>query len=187
VQDVKKALRARLRAEIRALSDEERAVSDEAIFQNLVALPEYRAAETVFAYWSVGNEVSTRRLLRHALTAGKRLALPVIHGKGEMGFRRMEGALVTGRFYDIPEPPESAEALTPRPGDILIVPALCYDRALYRLGQGGGYYDRILARYEDVFSAGVCREGLLLDSVPRESHDRAVDCLVTEKGAARPQ
>jgi len=187
VQDAKKALRAQLRAAIRTLPDKERDESDGAIFQYLIALPEYRAAGTVFAYCSVEHEISTRGLLRHALDAGKRVALPAVLGGGEMVFRALQGELVTGSFYGIPEPQADAAELLPEKGDLVLVPALCYDRAGYRLGQGGGYYDRFLARYPAVFSVGLGRACLLQERLPREAHDRPVDCLVTEKGAARPR
>ena len=76
--------------------------------------------------------------------------------------------------------------MEPEKGDLLIVPALCFDRQGYRLGQGGGYYDRYLEKYDGVFTAGLCRAALLMDAVPREEHDRRVDCVVTEENAARP-
>jgi 5-formyltetrahydrofolate cyclo-ligase len=79
----------------------------------------------------------------------------------------------------IPEPDDAAPRLEPCPGDLILVPALTFDRNGYRLGQGGGYYDRFLSAH-DLFSVGLARDVLLLDDVPRESHDQCVSCLVTE-------
>ncbi len=140
----------------------------------------------MFAYCSVGREVDTRRLLAHALRCGKRLALPQVRGGGEMVFRALTGALVTGRFYDIPEPAADAPEINPRPGDILVVPALCFDRDGYRLGQGAATMTAPWPLSGSVLR-GLARAGLLQERLPRETHDRAVHCVVTEKGAARPQ
>ena len=77
-----------------------------------------------------------------------------------------------------------AEALLPGRGDALIVPALCCDEGGYRLGQGGGYYDRLLSGCRAV-SICLCRERLLRKKIPREWNDLAVDIVVTEERALR--
>ena len=104
---------------------------------------------------------------------------------GAMDFALYDGALVEG-LYGIPEPGPDAERVEPESGDIIIVPALCFDRQGYRLGQGGGYYDRWLELHPGLFSVGLCRERFLQERVPREAHDMCVRCVVTEKEAARP-
>jgi 5-formyltetrahydrofolate cyclo-ligase len=68
--------------------------------------------------------------------------------------------------------------------DFIIVPALTYDREGYRLGVGGGYYDRFLLR-TNAFTAGVARERIMRDMLIHEAHDIPVKCVVTEKNAAR--
>ena len=182
----KHSLRTSVRARIRSLDPAYRAESDAKIFQNLIALPEYQAAETVFAYFSVKGEADTRRLLAAAAAAGKRVALPVVLGDGQMVFALAQSTLVPGKSFAIPEPDAESPRIEPQKGDILIVPALCFDRQGYRLGQGGGYYDRYLEKYPGIFTAGLCREKLLMDAVPREPYDRRVDCVVTELQTARP-
>lgn len=182
----KKVLRKEIRAKIRDMDPDYRAESDEGIFRNLTALPEYAAARTVFAYFSVNGEADTHRLIEHALKSGKRVALPVVLGDDRMVFALAGGELVSGALYSIPEPDENSLRAEPEKGDLLIVPALCFDKNGYRLGQGGGYYDRYLEKYDGVFTAGLCRQALLMDAVPREAHDRRVDCVVTEKDTARP-
>ena len=63
--------------------------------------------------------------------------------------------------------------------DLVIVPALCYDRKGFRLGYGGGHYDRWLADYTGL-TVGMCRDATLQDAVPTEPHDRPVQTIVTE-------
>ena len=98
--------------------------------------------------------------------------------------RYLPGELQEGRFFGILEPDEHAPRLEPEKGGLIIVPALAYDRGGYRMGQGGGYYDRYLSA-RDLFSVGIGRDCLLCDSVLREEHDTPVDCLVTETGVYR--
>ena len=81
--------------------------------------------------------------------------------------------------FGIWEPPESAPLLAREEIQLALVPALCYDRERYRLGFGGGYYDRWLSGFPG-FTVGRCREGVLQPQVPREAHDQRVDLLLTE-------
>ena len=116
------------------------------------------------------------------LERGQTVALPISLPEGEMVFAEyLPGQLQTGRFFGILEPGEDARRLEPADGDLIIVPALAYDRSGYRMGQGGGYYDRYLSARR-LFSVGIGRDCLLCDRVIRETHDAPVNCLVTERG-----
>lgn len=159
--------------------------SNAGILENLLALPEYRKAPRVFSYYSVGREVDTRAFLRCAQADGKELYLPVIQGTGEMVFTRFfrESDLTAG-VLNIPEPRWGAPRACPTEEDLLVIPGLCFDGEGYRLGQGGGYYDRYLARHLGR-TAGLCREALYAEAVPREPHDRPVTLLITESRVVR--
>ncbi|MGE4353636.1 MAG: 5-formyltetrahydrofolate cyclo-ligase [Oscillospiraceae bacterium] len=182
----KKALRKEIREKIRDMDPEYREKSDAGIFENLIGLPEYKKAGAIFAYFSINGEADTHHIIRYSLERGKKVALPVILGEGTMTFALAEGKMISGALYRIPEPDAGAQRIAPKPGDLIIVPALCFDSGGYRLGQGGGFYDRFLEKYAGVFAVGLCREALFLDEVPRERHDMAVRCVVTEKRTARP-
>jgi 5-formyltetrahydrofolate cyclo-ligase len=82
-------------------------------------------------------------------------------------------------MLNIPAPPDTAPIIAPEELDLVIVPALAYDSAGYRLGYGGGYYDRYL---HDIpaFTVGLARERLIVGELPTEQHDIAVKCVVTE-------
>ena len=162
--------------------------SNAKIAEAVTALPEYIAANRVFAYYSVGREVDTHEVIIDALNRGKTVALPVVYGDGIMEYAvitSLSGNLVGGQL-SIPEPDVNAPRITPAEGDFLLVPALRFDEDGFRLGQGGGYYDRLLSGCK-AFSAGLCREQMLMPAVPREAHDMGVACLITEKKAARLQ
>ncbi len=155
------------------------AKSNNAITSKVITHPLFKEAKTVFCYVSMNNEVDTRSIIKYALREGKSVCVPlcepegkmtpyVIYSLGEMS----EGA------YGIPEPPIGA----PKGEDIdlCIVPCVCADQECYRVGQGGGYYDRFLADFEGK-SMLLCRDVLVHESVPRKEHDLPCDLLITEK------
>ena len=179
----KKTLRTEIKARIAALDSDYISKSDHAIAQNIVSLPEFISASRVFTYLSIGREVDTRKIIEHCLKIGKTLALPHSYENGIMDFVLLDrpvDELQLGMF-GIPAPSEASEKLIPEKGDIILVPALCYDENFYRLGRGGGYYDRYLSAFR-IFSVGLCREKQLLASVPTDEFDMRVDCIVTENG-----
>ncbi|MDR0916029.1 MAG: 5-formyltetrahydrofolate cyclo-ligase [Oscillospiraceae bacterium] len=177
----KSALRREITAAVEQLDPAYIASSDEGIARHVLALPEYIAARTVLLYVAVGREIATDAIIRDALARGKTVCVPESLPQGIMVSRQITslGELTHGRF-GIPAPPDDAPEITPDALDFVLVPAMTYDRAGYRLGRGGGYYDRYLPRTH-AFTAGVARERLLLDSVPREPHDAAVRRVVTEQ------
>lgn len=180
--DEKSLLRARIKEQTAALDDEYISASDEGILSRLLSLPAFGQAKRVFVYCSVGKEPDTRGLIKFCLDSGKEIALPRSYSGGRMDFALLTcpvEALPKGPF-GIPQPPEVLDAVDAEKGDVIIVPALCFDEGLHRLGHGGGYYDRFLENTK-ALSIGLCRERLVLDSVPAEPFDRPVDMLVTEK------
>lgn len=182
LKEQKQASRKALRRRIAGLSEKELEKSNLEIYNNLSRLPQILSAETVFLYCSTGHEVDTHRLIGFLLERGQTVALPVSLPDGEMVFKEyIPGGLQEGLFFGILEPGENAKRLEPKDGDLIIVPALAFDRSGYRMGQGGGYYDRYLTGRK-LFSVGIGRNCLLCDEVIREPHDEPVDCLVTESG-----
>lgn len=82
--------------------------------------------------------------------------------------------------FGIQEPPLDAPLLSKEEIDLVLVPAVCYDRQGYRLGFGGGYYDRWLSQFSG-FTVGLCRNCILQDHVPLEPHDQSVQVLITDQ------
>lgn len=181
----KDALRAQLRARLSQSDPAENAACDVRITQQVLSLPAFQAAERIFAYCSVVPEVDTHAILAQARRRGKTVALPVTQPDGKMQFARYDGALVPGRF-GIPQPPHSAQILLPQSGDLMLIPALAYDRTGRRLGRGGGYYDRFLARV-DCCTVGLIRAAFLLDALPAEWNDVPVSAVITEDGVLQTQ
>ena len=178
---IKEKLREQIHAEIAALPDDYVSDSDKGIFLQVKSLKEYINARNIFIYHSVGKEPDTLGIINDALTIGKTVAIPRCYKGGAMEPRVIRNLdELRPSMLGIPAPPDSAEVAGPEELELIIVPALTYDRAGYRLGYGGGYYDRYLLR-TSAFTVGLARERLIMDELPREPHDIAVKCLITEK------
>lgn len=148
-------------------------------------LPETQAS--IALYCPVGDELDTAHLNAHLLAAGHRVLLPVVlDPEGVLTFRefRMDTPLVEGA-YGIPTPPESAPQGEP---DIIVTPLLGVRRDGARLGMGGGFYDRTLAKYRaagDVLAIGYGYDAQQMDRFPVMEHDEFLDGFVSENGAVR--
>jgi 5-formyltetrahydrofolate cyclo-ligase len=181
----RKARRVELRQHRLALSPAERKPLWEKIGQTVeAAFPELEAAELGF-YWPFRGEVDPLPLVRRLVARGARAALPVVvdrHGPVEFWAWRPGQKLVPG-VWDIPVPAER-EPLQPT---ALLAPLLGFDRRGYRLGNGGGYYDRTLAALEPrPFAIGIGLELGRLDTIHPQPHDVPMDAIVTEAGLYWP-
>ena len=182
---IKDELRGVVRGQIVELEQEYIESSDLGIFQNITALPEFKSAETLMIYYSVGREPDTVKIARYALELKKRVAFPFCYRGGIMDARLVSSLdELKPAMLGIPAPAADSAVIAPDELDLIIVPALTYDAHGFRLGYGGGYYDRYLPQTR-AFKVGAAREKLLWGDLPHEPHDVSVDCLVTEKQAAR--
>lgn len=178
----KKQLRTQVRKELATLSSEELTKSDQAMFDAFLALPQVQQAKTIFAFWGIpGKEPDTAKLIGKLVAQGKVIGLPRMLPEHQMEVRQYcpDRPLVQVSF-GISEPGEDCPLMDKEEIDLILVPAVCYDRQGYRLGFGGGYYDRWLEHFTG-FRAGLCREAVLQDKVPTEAHDSRVDLLLTER------
>lgn len=145
------------------------------------------AGTVVAGYWPMTGEADPRGLMAALHARGARLSLPCVPGRDmALVFRDWSfgEALVPGAF-GTHEPGPAAPPLVP---DVLLVPLLAFDAAGYRLGYGGGYYDRTLAdlrKTHPVVAIGVAFGGQEVDSVPCEDTDEPLDFLVCETGVRR--
>ena len=148
-------------------------------------LPVSRNAQNniISAFHSVGTEISTVEFFDKLVAEGWTTALPVVVAKNTpLVFRQWAPGdkLVPGR-WDIKVPPEMAPEVQP---DVLLVPMLAFDRRGYRLGYGGGFYDRTLEKLralKKVTAIGIAYAGQEIDTVPRDSHDQLLDWIMTER------
>jgi 5-formyltetrahydrofolate cyclo-ligase len=179
----KAALRKKIIQQTDALPADYLKESDKRIFEIIKEMPEFKSAQTIFSYYSLGWEPDTIKLMEYALRQGKTVALPVCFKGGIMEARAV-GSLseLSESWYHLLEPLDSTRVIPPEALDFIIVPALAFDQKGYRLGRGGGYYDRFLMKTQ-AFTAGVTRERLMAGMLPRDAHDIPVQCVVTEERA----
>ncbi len=129
-----------------------------------------------FVYLSFGSEVSTKALVRSLLCAGKRVCVPRIFG-GEMAAAPLTGRLARSA-YGFLQPAGGEDA----PCDVVFAPLLAADERGYRLGYGGGYYDRYFAAHPEALRVGLAYAGQAVEVLPHGEGDLPLDALVTELG-----
>ena len=154
--------------------------SDKKIFQNLLKIPQYKKAETIFCFVSTPGEVDTREIIKNALSNNKRVCVPRCLKLGVMHAHEIKSLddLQPGK-YDIPEPKEHCPPIAPHEIDFAIIPCVTCNKQGHRLGYGGGFYDRYIQN-QTFTKAALCRQSLLHDDIPLEPHDMAVDIVVTD-------
>ena len=156
------------------------AASDAEISARVLALPEWQKAACVFIYVSVRTEPDTHRLIRAALEAGKCVAVPLCGAPGQMDAREIISLdELLPRAFGLLEPSETAPVVPPEDFDLAIIPCVAADERGYRLGHGGGYYDRYLPQMSCP-RVCLCRGRELLSEVPVEPTDAPMDMIITE-------
>lgn len=152
------------------------------LFLARLSLP---AGTAISFYWPMRNEIDPRPLVMHLHRAGHPCALPHVIAKGQpLGFRAWHPGLVMikGSYGELIPGPEQPSV---RP-DILLVPFLAFDRRGYRLGYGGGYYDRTITALREtggVVAIGVGFGDQEVSVVPSHDRDAVLDWVVTEREA----
>jgi len=141
----------------------------------------------VSAFFPYQSEIDTRPLLGRLAGEGWTTSLPIVLALGHpLEFRRWApGEPTIAGKWDIPRPPEDAQLVEP---DVLLVPLLSFDRRGYRLGYGGGFYDRTLERlrlHKPVVAIGVAYSIQEVDSVLHDHHDQLLNYVMTEKELIR--
>jgi len=175
-------LRKEILARRKALSKEERKALSRKILQHFLESPFFSKARTIFLYASFGSEVETFELIGKAILRGKLIALPRTHlREKKLSFHRLYtlGELVPGP-YGILEPPGTNLEIPLERADLVIVPGVAFDRRGYRLGYGGGFYDRLLSKTR-VLKIALAFALQVLPKIPTKAHDIRVDYIFTER------
>lgn len=175
----KAALRASLRQRRKAVPPVQRDAASQAIAERVIAgLSSPSLA--IAGYWPVGSELDPRPLMQRLIERGATIALPVVAGaEAPLLFRawQPDDPLTEGRFGL--EPSWERPILIP---DMLLVPLVGFDADLYRLGQGGGFYDRTMALYPACRRIGLAFACQEVPAVPRGPFDLPLHAVITENG-----
>lgn len=188
MQDIvaeKKALRALARARRAAAGAEAAARASAEACAALLARLSPAPAEAVSGYWPMGGELDLRPALHGFAATGARVLLPVVVARdAPLAFRRwLPGDALVPAGFGTSVPGPSLPEGTP---DILLVPLLAFDARGFRLGHGGGYYDRTIAALRGsgrpVRAVGVAFACQEMERVPVEEFDQRLDAVATERG-----
>ena len=182
----KQALREQARKNRIAQKDKE-AVS-KTICETFMALPAYQSAKTVMWYVDAGSEVRTRHSLPDALTHGKRVVVPwCIVETNELALFLLEdmSELVAGAYKILEPKPELRvlhhKKVRPEELDLVMVPGTAFDVHGGRMGQGKGYYDRLLATARpDAPLVALAFDCQIFEEIPVAPHDVFMDQVLTE-------
>lgn len=179
----KAILRKSILSQLRDLSQQEHDQHSTAILEKLLEDPIFQSAQTVGLTISRYPEVNIMPLIEHCWHLGKRVAVPKCDPqKRTMTFRLLESLDQLEMVYmDLQEPNEAmTTAIYAEDIDLLIVPGVVFMETGYRIGFGGGYYDRYLTGYRGA-TRSLAFDMQITDSVPIESHDIPVEGIITEK------
>lgn len=178
--DKKAAIRSHIRALRRELTDGEIRAASISAAARIISVPAFSKAKLLLSYKPAKNEIDPSEIDLIAQREGKRVAYPLCIESG--GLRlfvpKTPDAFSVGR-YGILEPDISkSDEVFAEDLDLIIAPGIAFDSACARLGQGGGYYDRLLKKTR-AYTVGIGYDFQIIADIPHEAHDIALDCVIT--------
>ena len=144
---MKKTLRKETIAAMKELPQSVKAEADSQLTQRFIQLPAFQEAQTLATYLSMGHEFSTASLIQAALQSGKRVCVPRTYPQGRMEFVEYDPKMVEKTRFGLLEPNETGKVVDQSKIDLIHVPGVVFQSKGYRIGYGGGYYDRYLADF----------------------------------------
>ena len=153
--------------------------------ERLVNTDVYKKAEWIFPYVNYGSEVETVTLIEMSLKQGKKVAVPLLINPREnkMVFQQIDELKNINKVhYGIMEPErDDSRFVEPTDKTLIIVPGIAFDVNGYRLGYGGGYYDRYLSDHTMLANYGLGFEMQIVDRILIDGYDVRLDGLITEE------
>lgn len=174
----KNEIRRKIKAMKSMLLETEKLESAERVFERLEQTVAFIMANKILMYHSLPDELSTHRFLRKWADR-KQFYLPRVNGVNLDILPYDESRLELGSFHI--EEPTGQNTVNADEIEVIVVPAVAYDRKGNRLGRGKGFYDRLLASTRAT-KIGVAYEFQIVDEVPTEPHDVAMDIVISPEG-----
>ena len=144
---MKKSLRKQVLQELKALSKEEKQNINEWLTDQLLQHPFYKEAKTIATYLSFPHEFQTAKLIEQAQKDGKTILIPKTYPHGKMDFVVYKPEQLERNSFGLLEPQGAFTIVEPSQIDLIHVPGLAFNSSGYRIGYGGGYYDRYLEHF----------------------------------------
>lgn len=166
------------------ISKEEFKTMGQAMLEQLSRLPEYQEAHTVFCFVGAKGEPDTFPILKQIVADHKQLCVPKVTSMSDMAIIAIAdySSLMPGAF-GIQEP-IAGKVVFSRDIDLAIVPCQAATEQCFRLGHGGGYYDRFMNHYNGK-SVLLCPDALVMEDLPVEAHDCPTTLMITESRTIR--
>lgn len=179
----KAELRRNIIKQRQSLSEKEWRIKSQAICTNICNSSLFNQAKTVLAYFSFRQEPDLSNLFLDNTNNAKNWGFPRCVDKSLIWHLWTEDKLITGK-YGIKEPTPRAPIINPHQVDLILVPCVACDYRSYRLGYGGGYYDRLFSspEWESIPTIGIVFANAYLPQVPVEAWDKKLDNICTETG-----
>ncbi len=173
----KQELRRQIRARKRAMTEEEIVQKSTRLGELLFRSEAYRQASTIYGYLPYNQEVRTVPMLEQALRDGKKVAVPKCYGD-EMRFLYMTDLSQVAKGYaGIPEPIADGPVAEDETA-LVLMPGLAFDSQGHRIGYGGGFYDKFLAREPGHPTLALCYDFQMLPELDTEEFDIPVDTVI---------
>ena len=177
---MKAELRKQVLHEIKAISQEQKQAMDQALTERFLNHPFYQEAKTIATYLSFPHEFQTQELIEQALKDGKKVLIPKTYPKGRMEFVVYDPQQLVKTSFGLLEPQGDLEVVEPSQIDLIHVPGLAFKTEGYRIGYGGGYYDRYLEHFagQSLSTIYPCQ----IQDFNSEDHDIAVQEVLIDEG-----
>ena len=144
---MKAELRKKILQEMKALSQEQKQAMDRALTERFLQHPFCQEAKVIATYLSFPHEFQTQELIERVLKDGKKVLIPKTYPKGRMDFVVYDPQQLVKTSFGLLEPQGDLEVVEPSQIDLIHVPGLAFTTEGYRIGYGGGYYDRYLEHF----------------------------------------
>ena len=144
---MKSELRKLVLQEMKAISQEQKQTIGQALTERLLQHPFYQDAKVIATYLSFPHEFRTQELIEQALKDGKKVLIPKTYPKGRMDFVVYDPQQLVKTSFGLLEPQGDLEVVDASQIDLIHVPGLAFTTEGYRIGYGGGYYDRYLEHF----------------------------------------
>ena len=177
---MKSELRKQVLQEMKAIPRKQKQAIDQALTEGLLQHPFYQEANTIATYLSFPHEFQTQELIEQALKDGKKVLIPKTYPKGRMDFVIYDPQQLVKTSFGLLEPQGDLEVVDASQIDLIHVPGLAFTTEGYRIGYGGGYYDRYL-EYFSGHTLSTIYPCQIQDFIP-ENHDIPVqEVLIDER------
>lgn len=180
----KKLIREKVLEKRKEISVDTRKTYSKEIMNKLINSKYYGDAKTIMTFISFSDEVDTHNFIKHAIEDGKKIVVPVTYPKTHelkpsqvKDFNELEPG-----YYNILAPKKEFERFKdPKEIDLVVVPGVAFRKDGYRIGYGGGYYDRFLSTIPDTPTIAIAFTSQIVENLPIEDFDIPVDYIYTEK------